>query len=221
MKSISNQIGTNQLTSSTTWAWKKMYWEVFMAMVLTNHHPFNRKVFSQSSKDMTQSLRRSLVLVRLVLSLFLHCKLLIPLVHTLRRLSLLQQESFPCKVHLWCTPSESTTKSKFMHASEEPVSEKTSKFWRAEFMLLSEPQEEFTIWWKKGSSEPNIWDSLSWTKPMRCSLVDSKLRFKKYLSSCQETSKLLSSLPPCQTKSSRWPNTSWETQRRSWWRVKT
>jgi len=221
MKNISNQIGMNQPISLTTWVWKKRYWEVFMDMVSINHLLFNRKVFFQSFKDMTPLLRHSLVPVRPVLSLSQHCRLSIPPVCIRKLLLLHQQENFPCKVHSLCIPSENTIRSKFTLASEELVWEKISKFSKVEFTSLSERQVEFTIWWKRDSLKPNIWDSLSWTKPMRCSLEDLKLKFKKYLNSCLETSKSLFSLQPCQTKSSPWPSTSWEIQRRSLSRAKT
>ena len=200
MRNISNLIGMNQLISLTTWVSKKRCSEVFMDMVLTSHLQFSRKVFSQSFKDMIRLLRRSLELVRPVLSPFQHWALSIPPVCILKLWSLLQPESSPCKVHLSCIPLVSTIKSKFTLVSEELVSEKTSKFSRVESTSLSEPQEEFMIWWRKGSSRLNISDSLSWTRLMRCSLEDSRLRFKKYSSSYPVTFKSLFSLQQCQTK---------------------
>ena len=221
MKNISNQIGMNQPISLMTWASKKRFWEVFMDMVSINHLQFSRKVFSPSFKDMIQLLRRNLALVRPVLSQFQHCPLSIPPVCIRKLLLLLQQENFPCKVHLLCTPLVSTIKSKFTLVSEELVSEKISKFLKVEFMSLSERQVEFMIWWKKDSLKLNISDSLSWTRLMRCSLEDLRLKFKKYLSSYPETSKSLFSLQQCQTKFLLWLSTSWEIQRRSWLRAKT
>jgi len=218
---ISNQIGMSQLKSLMTWASKKRYSEVFMDMVLINHLQFNRKVFSRSFKGMIPLLRHSLVLVKLVLSPFLHYRLSIRPVCIRKLLLLHQPENFPCKVHLLFILSENTIKSKFTLASEEQVWEKISKFLKAESMSSSERQEEFMIWWKKDSLKPNIWDSSSWTKLMRCFLEDLKPRFKKYSNSYLGTFKLLFSLLRCQMKFFLWLNTSWEIQRRSWSKAKT
>jgi len=200
MRNISNQIGMNQLTSLMTWAWKKKYSEVFTDMVSTNHLLFNRKVSFQSFKDMIPLLKHNLVLVRPVLLPFQRCKLSIQPVCTRKLWSLHQRENFPCKVHLLCILLENIIMLKFMHVSEAQVWEKTSKFLRMVSMSLSERQVEFMIWWKRDSLKPNTWDSLSWTKPMRCSQEDLKLRFKRYSNSYPVTSKSLFSLQPCQTK---------------------
>mgnify|MGYP006104591567 CR=1 FL=1 len=189
MKNILNLIGMNQLKNLMTWVLKKKYLEVFTVMVSTSHLLFNKKVFFQLFKVTILSLKLSLEQVRPVLSPFQLCKLLILPVCTHKLWLLLQLENFPFKVPLWYILSENTIKSKFMHVLEEPVSEKTSKFSRVEFMSLSEHQVEFMIWWKKVSLRQNISDSLSWTKLMKCFQEDSKLRSKKYSNSCQETSK--------------------------------
>lgn len=221
LKKFSKRTGNWKLVSLTTWDWRRVCLEAYTDMVSRTPPPFNRKVFCPSFRARTPLPRPNQVLVKQEHSLLVYSRALrqIPKQVSLniaKHLLFHQLVNFQCKLHMLYTQLVSIWESKFKLASVALLSRKTLSNLRVVAPTsLSVHPAVFTIWWSVVSSRQSTWKFSFLTKLTRCFHVDSKLKFKTFLSFCQETFKSLYSQLHYHQRSWAWLSTSCVNPQRS------